>query len=224
MIVYSANLGGKDRFREPRENHDGVEYVYFVHDKEHSLFKDKCEDSVWDVRVAPRKYGNHLMDAKWYKMHPHLLFPGEDTVWCDSLYVPGRKTPLHMFRLDTDLIVFRHGARGCLFEEAQFCIDKNIGVGKDIQRQMDAYKKRGMPEDFGLFEGNVLYRKPGASKFNEEWWKQVNNYSTRDQIAMPYVLWRHDISFMNLSPKGKGRQFMKGGKHLFHGTREYEDK
>jgi hypothetical protein len=222
MIVYSANLGGKDRFHQPKKKHEGVEYVYFVHDKEHPLFRDHHADSIWDVRVAPKKCGTYMMDAKWYKMHPHLLFPGENTVWCDSLYMPNRKSPVSTSNLDVDVIAYEHGPRSCLFEEAQFCLDRGVGVASDIERQIAAYRKRGMPEGFGLFEGNVIYRKPEARQFNEFWWDQINTYSIRDQISMPYVLWRHNISFLGLPHGAKVRRFFKGGKHLFHGTREYE--
>jgi hypothetical protein len=224
MIIYSANIGGKDHFMQPLAKHKGVEFVYFVDNLDDWQYRDQIQDSIWDVREIPRKYDNGMMDAKWYKMHPHLLFPGENTVWIDGQWRSRWRLPRRIFKRDTDVIVYRHEQRICLFKEAKFCMKHKVGNRKDIRRQIEAYKKDGMPEDFGLFQGNVIYRKPEAKVFNEKWWEQVNKRSTRDQISMPYVFWKEDISFMGLSAKARAPFFAKGmgGRHLFHGVRKYE--
>jgi hypothetical protein len=223
VIVYSANIGHKDRFHEPTIKHEGVEYVYFVDNLDDPLFRDFHEDSIWDVREVPKKYNDTRMDAKWYKMHPHLLFPGEETIWCDSLYFPHRESPLlNEHHISADVTAYHHNTnRKCLFDEAAFCLSHRVGNADDIKRQIAAYREEGMPEQFGLFEGNVIYRKPEASKFSESWWEQVNTHSTRDQISMPYVIWKNGIDFLGVTATAKKARFFKGGRHLFHGTKEY---
>ncbi len=208
---------------EPTQKHDGVEYVYFVDNKDTWAYKDRIEASIWDVRETPRKYASGMLDAKWSKMHPHLLFPGEETIWCDANYFPHRESPLlNKHHISAEVSVYHHKtSRRCLFEEAAFCLSRGVGVAADIKRQIAAYKADGMPEQFGLFEGNVIYRKPEASAFNEAWWKQVNTYSTRDQISMPYVFWKNDIDFLGVTATAKAARFHKGNTHLFHGVRNY---
>ena len=45
-------------------------------------------------------------------------------------------------------------------------------------------------------------------KIMEEWWWFIENYSKRDQLAFPYVMWKNnrkidDYSIDNLKPKYK---------------------
>jgi hypothetical protein len=205
--------------------HEGVEYVYFVDQLDKWRYRDRIASSIWDVREIPRKYESGMMDAKWLKMHPHLLFPGENTAWCDGHFRSQQRSPLEVFdKFDEDMIVYKHGARGCLYEEAKFCMERRVGNKKDLQRQVKRYRKEQMPEGFGLFQGNVLYRRPGAAAFNEEWWKHVNTYSTRDQVSMPFLFWRGDASFFALKERLRAVYFRKGGggRHIFHGTRRYK--
>ena len=210
MIIYSANIGKKDHFLQPREKHLGVEYVYFVEDK------SGYNSDIWDVREVPLRFDNSRMDAKWYKMHPHLLFPGEDTIWVDGNYKP-MDDPT---RLVTDTIVLWEHASGrsCLYDEAAVCLNKNTGDPEQIRRQVQAYRGSGMPERFGLYQGNALIRKAEAAQFNEAWWDQTQLHSLRDQISMPYVLWRDSVQFTQLKHETKRPYFFKSGRHRFHGA------
>ena len=51
-----------------------------------------------------------------------------------------------------------------------------------------------MPEDFGVFLCGVLIREhnnPVCVKLMEDWWKELEEGSRRDQISFPYVLWKN---------------------------------
>jgi hypothetical protein len=210
MIIYSANIGVKDRLLDPHVVFPEVEYVYFVDDK------SKYESEVWDIREVPRRFDTPRTDSKWYKMHPHLLFPGENTVWTDGNYRPNRKDPTELFT--ESIVLFRHVTRSCLYDEADVCIDRKAASITDISKQVKAYRDRDMPAGFGLYQGNVLIRRPEAAAFNEAWWKETQRQSSRDQISMPYILWRDNIQYTSLSHKQKKPYFMKTGKHLLHGV------
>lgn len=209
MIVYCANIGRKDAMREPLVKHDGVEYVYFVDNKE------GYESSIWDIREVPLKYDNRLT-SKWYKMHPHLLFPGEDTIWIDGTFMPHKGSPLD--RVSTSMVLRKHIDRDCLYDEAAICLNRAKGnpsvVPEDIIRQVAVYRSEGMPEHYGLYQSGIMCRKPEARLFNEAWWKQVTTFSVRDQISLPYVLWKESIPFSVFSKELTPKSFMKAGRHL----------
>ncbi len=115
MIAYSANIGHKDRYRQPLWASDDVECVYFVDDKE------RYESDLWDVREMPRRLEDPRLEARWYKMHPHLLFPGEDTIWMDSSMIPiADPSPLFI----NDIVLYEHDNRDCVYEEAQTCLER----------------------------------------------------------------------------------------------------
>ena len=59
--------------------------------------------------------------------------------------------------------------------------------------QVNLYKEAGFPEKFGMREFSVIVRKHNNAeciKLMEQWWEQVNQYTMRDQISFPYVLWK----------------------------------
>ncbi len=51
-----------------------------------------------------------------------------------------------------------------------------------------------MPTNYGLLECNVIVsdlKSENSAKILDEWWKEfVNSNSMRDQISLPYVLWK----------------------------------
>jgi len=212
MIVYSVNIGKKDILVEPEVKHPKCEYVYYVDNAE------GYESEIWDIREVPRKYEDTITDSRWYKMHPHLLFPGEDTAYVDANYRPRSNNPLPM--AFCDLVGYTHTAsRTCLYDEAQHCINRNIGNVEELKRQIRDYRASGMPKNWGLIMGGVLYRKPAASEFNEMWWEQFRMYnSLRDQISLQYCMWKTGVDFHRLSFSVIGCHFSKAGRHLFHGT------
>jgi hypothetical protein len=210
MIVYCANIGIKDPFHEPTIKHEGVEYVYFVDDKSH--YRNRTS-SIWDIREVPIKFNSRRMTARWYKMHPHLLFPGEDTVWTDSNFLPRHRSPVPI--LTKDLDVFAHGTkkRDCLYQEAAYCLQKGAGNAEDIKRQVAAYRAEGMPEHAGLWVTSQLWRSPDMAFINDEWWKQLQEYSNRDQISLPYLIWKHDVSYRTLKFRDRKDFFWRRGPH-----------
>ena len=210
MIVYCANIGRKDVMCEPLVKHNGVDYVYFVDNKE------GYRSSIWDIREVPLKYDNRLT-SKWYKMHPHLVFPGEDTVWIDGTFIPRETSPLGA--VTTNLVLRKHADRNCLYDEAATCLNRVKGnpsmIPEDIIRQVAAYRSEGMPKHYGLYQSGVLYRTPEARLFNEAWWKQVTAFSIRDQISLPYVLWKENIQFsVVVKRRDAPVYFSKVGGHL----------
>jgi hypothetical protein len=93
---------------------------------------------------------------------------------------------------DADMALFRHPWRDCAYQEAQECININKAPRELIEAQVSAYRQEGFPDRFGLFACGVILRRhtPEVTAINDLWWKQVEQFSHRDQISLPYVLWK----------------------------------
>lgn len=105
---------------------------------------------------------------------------------------------LMRFRPDARLLLIRHPDRACLFDEAEACVllakDKAERVGKQRLR----YTQAGHPPGWGLFATGVMavnHRNPPRNErlhwwrdMFQDWWREVERGSCRDQIALPYVL------------------------------------
>ena len=215
MVIYTANYGDKDRFREPRVNaswNKDLKFVYFT--------DQPVESDVWDVRVE-KKSGDSQRLAKWYKINSHEVFPGERTIWIDAS-IRVLEDPTWLFEGWENMMVRTHPLRKDIYEEAECCIESNRGDVEDINAQVKDYEQQGFPEDYGLFLNGILFRKPtrDSKEVNQTWWKQICKYSSRDQISLPYVLYKQDILFKTVDTSYFKQCFSKAGRHKFRGTKE----
>lgn len=108
-----------------------------------------------------------------------------------------------------DITLMRHNKRHCIYDEANFCINNNIGNKTNILEQVNSYKKNGFPANFGLYATGILIRKntPKVTRFMELWYDEIRKYSCRDQISFPYVLWKNPIKFETMPFKKTYMEF-----------------
>jgi len=84
-----------------------------------------------------------------------------------------------------------------LYEEAAYCQDWPKYAGQPIRQQVQAYRERGMPGQYGLWAcGTLLWHHTAkAQAFGERWLSEQHEWSIQDQISLPYLLWSSDIHF-----------------------------
>ena len=86
--------------------------------------------------------------------------------------------------------------------------DVVVFAKKETQENMDKHiehlRTDRFPEHYGMLECNVLVRRncPVCKNLMKEWWKEFLTYSKRDQISMPYVLYKNGISIDEVGTLG----------------------
>ena len=58
------------------------------------------------------------------------------------------------------------------------------------------YQKEKFPDNNGLVDNSLIIRKHNEKKnifLMEEWWKEIKNYSHRDQLSFNYAMWKTRI-------------------------------
>lgn len=135
---------------------------------------------------------------RYIKLKPHAFFNQYDI----NVYIDGNKKIIDFDKLiqlcqvlynsDANIILSHHWGRNSIIDEAKECIrlkrdDKNI-----LEQQISKYIKDGFKDDIGLYMGSVQIRKfnPETEYFLNSWWSEVAEYSYRDQISLPYVIWK----------------------------------
>ncbi len=70
------------------------------------------------------------------------------------------------------------------------CIKMHKERIRALKHQMRTYERGGLPHDSGLFETGVLLRKHSdrMNAFNERWWTEIEQHTSRDQVSLPFVL------------------------------------
>ncbi len=75
-----------------------------------------------------------------------------------------------------------------------------------MKEQVKRYKKTGFPKDYGMLECNVIVsdlKNLNAIKILNDWWMEyVKSESLRDQLALPYVLWKNNVPIEELTGLG----------------------
>ena len=141
------------------------------------LFSDRQTERApgWRVEViAPPAPPHPRMQAKWFRMHPHKLFPSgrarprrrlhryDFTIWLDaSMTITSANFAREAIAAAAghELACFGHPWRDCIFEEAKASIAMPHKYGsQDIAAQARAYREQGHPEHGGLFATGLLVR------------------------------------------------------------------
>lgn len=203
IVVYSCIVGNYDSVKDPIYFNDNVEYI---------LFSDKdIKSNFWKVRKIPSKVlklKNKTLINRYIKLHPFEFFKDYDY----SIYIDGNIKTLtdisgfvNCINKKTGIAMFKHHSRKCIYIEEKACILQNKGNKDKIIKQIEKYKLEKFPANFGLLEGTIIVsdlKNENAKNLLIDWWKEFNDSeSLRDQLSLPYVLWKNnykidDIGFL----------------------------
>lgn len=193
-VVYTAIFGDYDSLTPlPEGCGCDLEFVCFTDNPglQSSGWRIVADDL--DASSAPALKNRH------YKIlaHEHLRD------YEQSLYVDGhitlRKCPCRLFDryLDTALIaVPYHKDRDCIYEEAEYVLSDGKVPHDVVSAQMDFYRAEGFPAHFGLTENGILLRRHREERViaaMQMWWREYSQRARRDQISLPYVLWKSGL-------------------------------
>jgi hypothetical protein len=190
VIFYTAIFGGRDNLHPASTMDSKCDYI---------CFSDKSYDvPPWQVTVLKSEIGARL-EAKFYKINSHDAIPQADiSIWVDGNISPRINIDQVLDILgDNDLVIYRHPQRDCVYSEGQECIKRGLDSPEVIKKQLDRYRSEGYPEHYGLYCGGMIIRRhtKEIQEFNKLWWDEIINNSIRDQISLPYCLWKYSVKY-----------------------------
>jgi hypothetical protein len=199
LVVYSCYFGGYEPFNLGATG-DGLGYDRVVITDDPTLrapgVRVVCVDASGFPNCDPRQL------SRLGKMCPHLFFSRYE--W--AIYIDNgaelRCSPLDIIQqLQTDYLgipppgryLFKHRMRECAYREARVCLKRLKISRKDYRQQISQYKAEGFPENHGLYVNTVMIQRMGdpfTDRINEAWFEHYLNVSSRDQISLPYIMWK----------------------------------
>lgn len=221
IVVYTCIVGGYDDILEPVYCNANCDY-YVVTDKE------VAEDSAWkkiDINQFELGGLSNSEKNRYIKLHPHILFCDYDF----SLYVDGN------IRIITDIVplveqigsrilgVHRHNLHDCIYTEANVIMRRKrfIRIRDVVKKQVAAYKQEGFKRHQGFYENPILIRKHNDKrciKLMESWWAEMNRFTTRDQLSLPYVIWKCGIKEKDICILGNNLRMNPRFRQYDHNT------
>ena len=198
FVIYTAIVGAYDDVIQPLVVDNDFDYVLFS-----DCIKEK-KVGVWNVRPIDYTNPTQTKIARYVKTHPHTLLPEyECSVWIDasviikSDYLYNRVKSLYADKVAISSL--KHPDRDCIYDEAVAVVMYNFESEEMVLKWVNYLHKNHYPEHNGLCETRVLYRSQSEalSRFNEQWWKYIEDYSRRDQLSFNFVLWAQQLKCMN---------------------------
>lgn len=217
IVIYTAIFGSRDVLHEPKYIPKNCDFVCFTD----RFFSSR----IWDVRrVVPPVADDSIRSARHYKILPHRYFPEYNiSVWIDGnvLITGDIRELIDTYLRDADLAGFDHVAYEkiplhSVAEQAQALLKpgqdkRNHESFENIERQAIVYKRKGFPDNSGLLWTMTLLRrhnKPQVIKTMEDWWREIMEYSKRDQMSFNYVAWKNNFNFNYIPFDGSKNEFV----------------
>jgi GT2 family glycosyltransferase len=203
VAFYTAIFGEYDNLLLPERIDPHVDYVCFTD-------RPRNDYGVWQMRASPYFHPDPTRVARWVKTHPHELFPSYDVaVWLDANIVLKGDIQHYIGLVQEQgahLGLISHPHRACFYDEADACKRLKKDSSKLIDKQVEQYRKAGLPLKQPLFETGFMIvplKRRGTADALHLWWQQIERYSRRDQLGLAWVNYQcPDLQIATLLPRG----------------------
>lgn len=179
MIIYTCLIGDIDKLEDPIFPNEKFEYI---------CFSDKPrKSSIWKIEPLIKKFNSSRLSARYHKTIVSSML-GDDNLWQDSKITFNSKID---FIKNQKLCLPTHPIRNCIYEEAKKVVELGKDFSFNVNKIIEKYKQEQYPKKNGLYETSLVLRSncEEVKKINELWWEEIQ-ICVRDQISLPYVLWK----------------------------------
>lgn len=209
IVVYTCITGNYDKIVEPLFVSNNIDYILFTDSNDLKNYDGKW--TLKNINKFPFLKGMTTVNKNRYiKMHPHDFF---EKKYDFSIYIDGNvQVVSNISRLINSVSsnygfsMHNHRNRSDIYKEIKACkilkkgnIKKLISLGKK-------YKNDGFPIKYGMLEANVIccdMKNLLSKKIMNDWWEEFRSSDCgRDQIPLPYVLWKNSIDLKEISTMG----------------------
>lgn len=210
IAIYTCIVGGYDEVSDPIIINESID---------HFIFSDRTiESKIWKQKKIPKKIlelDNNILINRYLKLHPKELFDGYDfVVYIDgNVQVTSDITPLLKYTKNKlGVALHGHCYRDSIYDEVEV-LTKVVKRGDPdkLNNQIANYRKQGFPEKYGLPEATIIITdlsNDNAPSFFNHWWDEfMNSGSFRDQISLPYVLWKYKVKTEEVTLLGNNLRF-----------------
>jgi hypothetical protein len=216
--VYTFIFGDYDSLKPPAVLTPGWDYICFTDDP-------TLRSDVWDVRLSARDQGDIRLGNKKYAGKHKILFHRYLKDYDLSLSMAADvelncnldDLMRNYFRDGDDMMICRHDVRDCIYDEAEVCKTLALDDPERVDEQMQRYRGLGYPAHNGLYSSGIIARwhdRPNVQEMTELWWQEYLAGSRRDQLSLPFALWRSVP--IKISVVDYDQQFLRDANFIVH--------
>jgi len=204
--VYTAVFGDFEKVWSPLRQTSDTQFLLVT---ENSRRVD-----IWETyQVAAGNFGSPRLANRYQKtLYYRALEPEGFSVYIDANVRPinSLASIFEAFEASgADIGMYRHYARSSVKEEAAACLArKKVDNPEALDVELALYASAGFPDDQGMWEGSVIFRRHSSQRLAEamnEWWDLYSRFQTRDQFSLPFVIWKYGLRVFDLDEHSPGR-------------------
>lgn len=206
IVIYTCMTGNYDNIETPFLQFDNVDYIAYVdNNKKYDGWKTKkIPKSVMD------KVKGNVNINRYIKMHPIELFQDkyDYSIYVDSniQIIGDLRELLRNINDKTGLAIHNHRERISIYDEIDYCITYKRGNISKLKEIKNVFYKEKFPNNFGVYECNILVTDLNSKKSQKiyyDWWEDfIARQLGRDQISLPYVVWKNNYKFDDIGILG----------------------
>ncbi len=193
--VITSITGDKDWLRENQATGNAIFTAYV--DKEY-------ESKIWNLKPAYDRFKDPRRNSRVHKIMIHKYSKADITIWIDgnSRLIAPPELIVEKYLGDHDMVMFQHGARDCIYDEAIECAKLGLDDPEVIIEQAKYYEDEEYGKHKGLCSGYFIIRRNNqrTRDFNDFWFADYSRFSRRDQISLMPAIERSGIN-LNLIPE-----------------------
>ncbi len=207
-VIYTCITGNYDNLIQHTYQDLNWDYVCFT-DNECLLQQQKV--GVWTIKKLQFDTLDNVRNARWHKVHPHVLFPDyKYSIWIDGnidVLTKALFRKADIFLKSKDVVFsYKHPERDCVYDEVETVLLLHKDYPEIIKKEAEFLKEENYPSHHGLSETSILIRKHNQTSqisFANLWWHLIQNYSRRDQLGFDYSLWKNNLSISQAVQKNE---------------------
>ena len=208
VAFYTCLFGKYDFISSPNKELIKKFNFYIITNQNYANFKN------WKkIYVNNKNYSNFLL-SRYYKFFFHHKIKNYNySVYFDAnVQLKNNFSRLlnKFINSNKEIGLFRHSSRNNIYHEIEANLaNKNI-KNIDKEKILKFYKKNKYNSFNDLSENCVVLRKHNSKKLFKTmkcWWRLLRFFIKRDQISLPYVLWKYKIPkmFFNINLRKKNK-------------------
>lgn len=142
----------------------------------------------WGIKPAYDKFKDPRRNSRIHKLLIHKYSDADFTIWIDgnTRLIVSPDEIIEKYMDGYDMLMFPHGSRDCIYDEALICAQLKLDDPELIIEQAKHYEDSEYGKHKGLCSGYFIVRRNNEKtrNLNEYWWSDYCRFSRRDQIAL----------------------------------------
>lgn len=160
----------------------------------HILFTDNPNIKApgWQI-VEVEKTKDQRLQRKLKILGHEVLEKYEATIYIDATMTLKPSFAQVLNRYKGGFVIGQHPTRKCVYAEGLAVKELNKAPKEVVNKQIAEYYDNDFPSNFGMWAAGIVIRDKTFKEFNEIWYSKLEEHSHRDQLSLPWAVWKTGI-------------------------------